>query len=145
MEDASVEGETRIDELFLKVVTGITRRGVIILISDFFVNMEALDTALKHFASRGHTIFMFHVMDHAELEFPFDRLTLFKGLENAEDMLLDPNSVKKAYRTEVESFLEYLKKSAIQKGVHYYLMDTSEPLGIALSSILAIHGGRKKA
>ena len=99
---------------------------------------------MKHFASRGHTVFLFHVMDQAELEFPFDALTLFKGLELEEDLLLDPNSIKKAYLKEVNNFLQYLKRTAMQKNIHYYLMDTSKPLGITLSSILSTHGGRRK-
>lgn len=145
LEDTSIQGETRINEVFLKVLSSIKRRGLVIFISDFFVDMEALNSALKHFSSRGHTVFLFHVMDSAELEFPFDSLTLFHGLENEEDLLLNPNSIKKSYLQEVGDFLGFLKRTAMQKGIYYYLMDTSRPLGIALSSILSIHGGRRKA
>jgi len=144
LEQTQPQGETKIKGVFLKLLSTLKRNGVVVLISDFFVDPEALDTALKHFSSRGHTVFLFHVLDKAELEFPFDNLTLFRGLEHEGDLMLDPNTVKKAYVREMKAFLRDLRKTAIQKGVHYYLMDTSKPLGIALSSILSTHGGRRK-
>lgn len=145
LEQAQPRGETKIEGVFLKLLSSLKRNGVVILVSDFFVDPESLDTALKHFSSRGHTVFLFHVLDRAELEFPFNSLTLFRGMENEEDLMLDPNTVKKAYLNEIEAFLRDLRKTAVQKGVYYYLMDTSKPLGIVLSSILSIHGGRRKA
>jgi uncharacterized protein (DUF58 family) len=145
LEHAPNTGTTRIDELFLKVISSIKRKGMVIIISDFFVNLHGLEEALKNLASRGHSVFMFHVMDRAELEFPFNALTMFKGLEEEEDLLLDPNAIRKGYLREVNEYLEQIKRTAIKNRINYYLMDTSAPLGITLSSILTTHGGRKKA
>mgnify|MGYP000055854414 CR=1 FL=1 len=87
---------------------------------------------------------MFHVLDRFELEFPFDRLTLFKGLEKEGDVLLDPNSVRKAYLSELNAYLEEVRRIAVTNRIHYYLINTSEPLDVILSSILTTHGGRRK-
>lgn len=144
LETTGPSNTTKIGELFSRVLATIKRRGLIVLISDFFVDREALATALRHFAARGHAVFMFHVMDYDELQFPFDRLTLFKGLEGAGDVLLNPRAVREPYLAAVEHYLKDIRLTAVQHGVHYHLLDTSQPLDVALSAILTTHGGRRR-
>ena len=59
----------------------VRRRGMIILISDLLADADRLLAGLKHIRYRRHEIVVFHVLDQHELTFPFDRLTLFKGME----------------------------------------------------------------
>lgn len=144
LENTVPSAETKIGELFLKVLTNMKRKGLIIIISDFFVDFNIIQESLKHLSTRGHAVFLFHVMDKAELSFPFERLTLFKGLEHAGDTLINPGSVRAAYLKEVGDFLNRLKKESIKRKINYYLINTSDPLDVVLSSILTTHGGRKK-
>ncbi len=145
LEDNPPEGESRIEEVFLKVLADIKRRGMVIIISDLFVDPEAVAQAFKQLASRGHAVLVFHVLDRAELEFDFDLMTLFKGLENKGDILLNPHAVRKAYLNELDSYMESIKRSAILSKVNYFPVDTSKPLDVMLSSVLAALGGGKRS
>ena len=52
---------------------------------------------LKHLRHRRHEVIVFHVLDPAELDFPFQQTTLFKGLEQLPDVLTDPRALRQAY------------------------------------------------
>ncbi len=78
------------------------KRGVVAVFSDLFDDVARIITGLKHFRHRRHEVIVFHILDPAELEFPFRDPTLFKGLEGMADILTDPYALRHAYQTEIE-------------------------------------------
>ena len=56
-------------------------RGIVIILSDLFDNVDAMMAGLKHFRHRRHEVIIMHVLDPAEVDFPFEQATLFRGLE----------------------------------------------------------------
>ena len=85
---------------------------------------------------------LLHVVDRAEIDFPFTRPTLFRGLESHPGMLADPRSLRQAYREQFQLFLDALKQGARQCGADYYLMPTDRPFDEALRTCLASRMGR---
>ena len=79
---------------------------------------------------------MFHVLDPAELDFPFRQTTLFKGLEGMPEVLTDPHALRRAYLAEVGAFLDELKKGC-RVDIDYVPLRTDDDLDVALSSYLA--------
>ena len=69
------------------------KRGVVAVFSDLFDDVEKVISGLKHFRHRRHEVIVFHILDPAEIEFPFRDTTLFKGLE---DMTEDPDRSARA-------------------------------------------------
>ncbi|MFH1706867.1 MAG: DUF58 domain-containing protein [Planctomycetota bacterium] len=145
LEGAPLNGATKVDAVFARLLAGLRRRGVVIIVSDLFVAPAALEEALRAVAGRGHTVYLFHVIDRQEQAFDFDRPTLFRGLEGAGDLLVDPRAVRAAYRAAFGAFLDQVRRTAIRNRIHYHLMDTSLPLDVALSSVLVRHAGRRRA
>ena len=68
-----------------------------VILSDLFDDVTSLVAGLKHFRHRRHDVVLFHVLDPAELDFPFRGPTLFKGLEELPDVLTDPPVIRRAY------------------------------------------------
>src|SRR6185437_5626182 len=67
-----------------RIAEMMTRRGMVILISDLLDDPDSVIRGLKHFVYRGSDVLVFQVLDPAELEFPFDRTTAFEDLESGD-------------------------------------------------------------
>ncbi len=115
----------------------IQRRGLIILISDLFDKPDVILKSLQHFAHKRHDVIVFHVLDEYELTFPFERMTLFEGLEDYPKQLIDPRSLRKAYLAEVNQFCEDLRKGCVRQMVDYVRISTDQDLDVELTKYLA--------
>ena len=96
----------------------------------------------EFFRHRRHEVIVFHILDPAELEFPFRDTTLFKGLEAMPAILTDPIALRRAYQDELKSFLKELEKACRMADIDYVPLRTDQNLDIALSSYLASRAGR---
>jgi uncharacterized protein (DUF58 family) len=135
--------KTRLAPLFHDLAERIKRRGLLIIFSDLFDDVPDLLDGLKHLRHERHEVVLFHVLDAAELDFPFQEATLFRGLEQHPELLTDPRSLRKAYLAEVGQFLTQLKHGCREQNVDYVQVRTDVDLAIALSSYLAHRLTRK--
>lgn len=129
-------GETHIAKPLHDLAEGLRRRGLIILISDLLDEPDAVLSALQHFRFQGHETIVFHVMDNAELEFPFDSMTEFEDLETGEKSLVSPDGMRPVYQRELRQFLDRYQRGCADIRADYRLFDTTRPLEIALSEYL---------
>ncbi len=125
----------------LKPVSNLTRslnrRGMVILISDLLDENEATLGGLRQLRAKGNDVIVFHVLDNAELTFPFDRIADFEDSETHEIQKAVPQRVRNAYLQEIERFKNFYKDKCRAGGMDYCLLNTSEPLDAALASYLA--------
>ena len=131
------DDRTDVAEIFHRLAEQISRRGLIVLISDLFVDVDTLTRALQHFRHKRHEVVVFHVMHHDELEFPFQDNVLFRGLEIDRQVLTEPRALRRAYLEAVERFLGRVRKTCANNGIDYMLLSTRQPLDAALASYLA--------
>ena len=133
--------KTNIAPTFHELADRINKRGLIIIISDLFDEPAEIMRALQHFVYKKHQIIVFHVMDPAELEFPFRNMHTFVDMETNERMQIDPKNIRDAYVREVRDFTETLKRECSQRNIEYVLTPTSKPYDTMLLEYLA----RRKA
>jgi uncharacterized protein (DUF58 family) len=119
------------------------KRGLVVLISDLFDDPERVIKGLKHFRYRGSDVLVFHVLDRAELTFPFDRPVRFKDMEDDAEMLTHPTHARQHYLAEVNAFIERYRRELKAAGVDYELLDTSQPLDAALLAYLSTRARRQ--
>jgi uncharacterized protein (DUF58 family) len=115
-----------------KVASTMHRRGIITLISDFYEQPEAIVEALRPLAGQRHDLIVFHVLDPAELEFPFDKPASFEDLETGDRFPVVPDKLREGYRQVIREHIAEVERKVIGQGAHYTLVDTSQPLDIAL-------------
>ena len=113
------------------------RKGIVIVISDFFDDEQAVLSGIQHLRFGGNEVIVFHVMDPYELEFPFVGLVEFEGLEQAPKILTRPGEIRKSYLREVEAFRQRLRDGCERNNCHYVLVNTSQSLDEVLSAYLA--------
>ena len=78
-----------------------------------------------------------HVLDPAEVDFPFDQMMLFRGLEGQAELLAEPRALRRAYLVELQKYLYRLKQGCRQQRIDYVLVRTDQSLEVVLSSYLA--------
>ncbi len=144
MQETSAVGKTRTGPIFHELAERLTRRGVVIILSDLFDDPEAIIAGLKHLRHRRHDVIVMHVLDPAELDFPFNHATLFKGLEDLGELLAEPAQLRRAYREEIEQFTITLRSGCLAMDADYVQLRTDQSLGFVLSHYLARRGKRTK-
>jgi uncharacterized protein (DUF58 family) len=112
-------------------------RGIIVVISDLFDDEAAFEKGIQQIRFGGSEIIVFHVMDPAELEFPFDGTVEFIGLEGANRLKTNPQAIRKSYLASINAFRKRMQEVCDRAGCHYILANTKLPLGEMLSSYLA--------
>lgn len=128
---------TDIGEVFHALAEGIRHRSLVLVISDLFDRLEAVQRALRHFRHRRHDVIVFHILDEYERTFPFQRMTLFEGLEEKPRLLVDPRALRKAYLEEIGRFCEALRGECIRQSIDYVQVSTDQPLDVVLTRYLA--------
>jgi uncharacterized protein (DUF58 family) len=118
------------------------KRGIVAVFSDLFDDVSRIVRGLKHFRHRRHEVIVFHILDPAELDFPFRDTTLFKGLEGLPAILTDPHALARAYKDEINTFLKELEKACRMADIDYVPLRTDQSLDIALSSYLSSRSAR---
>ncbi len=120
-----------------------SKRSLVFIMSDCFDDVEGLLSGLKHLKHRRHELVLVHVLDPAELDFPFKDVTLFKGLESLPEALVEPRAIRKAYREEFEKFRREVEIGCRTADVDYQLVRTDEPIDRFLTRFLSTRASRR--
>ena len=120
----------------------LTRRGVIVLISDLYDEPDNIIAGLKVLKSKGNDIIVFHIMDHFELTFPFEDMAQFEDMETKRKLHVIPEYLRSQYLVIIKEHMERIRKELSGARIDYCLLDTSKPLDSALFAYL---GARSKS
>lgn len=137
-------GPTRLAEMLHEAAERVTRRSVVVIISDFYEEAERLASALQHLRFRGHDVIAFHVLDKNELEFNFaDDIVLLEDAETEEQMPVLPDVLADGYRARMSEHVDGIRRTAAANRVDYELVTTDQPLDYALFSFLSRRSGKQ--
>jgi len=129
--------ETNVSKPLHQLCDALTKRGMVVLISDLLDDPEAVIRGLKHFQFRGCDVIVFHVLDRDELEFPFERATRFEDLETTDEVMAVPSLVRAHYLEAMGGLIDRYRRELGAAGIDYTLLPTSQPLELALLSYLS--------
>ncbi len=137
MEQLIPVNETRVAAVLHQVAERITKRGIIIVISDFYDDPDEIIEALQHLRFKGNDVIAFHVLDRNEAEFNFTEPVLLKDVETEEMIHVMPDVLAEGYRETFSNHLRRLREGAAQNRIDYELLTTDKPLDASLFSFLA--------
>src|SRR3954470_11991396 len=92
MEDSSAARKTRTGPIFHELAERFNRRGIVVILSDLFDDVDTMLAGLKHLRHRRHDVIVLQILDPAEIDFPFQNVTMFKGLERMGEVIVEPRS-----------------------------------------------------
>jgi uncharacterized protein (DUF58 family) len=130
-------GETSLAPLWHELAGQLSRRGLIVILSDCFDDVRLLIRALRHLRHRRHEVLLFHILAPEEIEFPFKKWTQFRNLEtHSHKLFVDPQQLRKEYLRNFQNFCKELRDQAGRMQIDYHLMRTDEPVERALGAYL---------
>jgi len=134
--------KSRIGPVLHEAADRFSRRGVVAVFSDLFDEPAEVLAGLKHLKYQRHEVVVFHVLDGAEIDFPFRQSTLFHGLEQLPDLLTDPVGVRDGYLKEFNAFRKELQSGCRLHQIDYVELRTDRDLGLALAEFLVARASR---
>jgi uncharacterized protein (DUF58 family) len=120
-----------------RLADSLSKRGMVVLISDLLDDPERVVRGLKHFRFRGADVIVFHVLDPWELTFPFERATRFEDLETNEEVVAVPALARARYLKAINGLIDRYRRELGSVGIDYQLLRTDQPLEMALLAYLS--------
>ncbi len=137
LSQARTAPKTGLEATFHELAERVKRRGLVIVISDLFADVEGILTGLRHFRHKKHEVIVFHVLDEDEFTFPFTDLTKFEGLEREPELLVDPRGVREEYLEHFRVFTERLERGCREMQIDLLRLNTRDDPAPVLAHYLA--------
>ena len=136
-------GQTDLAASLHQLAEILTRRGIVVVISDFYDKPDRLAESFQHLRFKGHDVVAFQVLDQNELDFDFtDPVLLLEDAETQEQMPVLPDVVMGGYRERMRRHVDDMRLCAAANNVDYELLTTKQPLDFALLSFLSRRAGK---
>ncbi len=132
LEHALAGEGTNLDAPIEQIARTVTKRGVIVLISDLLAPITTLASNLGYLRSRGHEVVLLRVLDPAEISFTFDAPSMFFDMESGQTRYVDPEVARKEYLQRFEEHTASIKQTCGNLGIDFHQFSTDRPLELAL-------------
>lgn len=129
-------GKTDIAKCLIQVAAMLKHRSLVMIFSDLLTDPGPVVKSLQRLRHGGHDVILFHVLDEAEVKFPFRGICEFEEPESREKLLVDADAYRVDYLSEVEKFRENYRRECAQSGIDYVPIDTGMQFDKALTGYL---------
>ncbi len=136
-------GRTEIAKSLIQIAAMLRQKSLLMIFSDLLADPEPVVQALRQLRHGGHDVILFHILDEAEVKFPFSGIVEFEEPETNEKLQVDASNFKQDYLAEVEAFRENFRRECFQSGIDYVPLDTSMPFDKALMEYLISRRSRR--
>ncbi|MEI7437493.1 MAG: DUF58 domain-containing protein [bacterium] len=119
-----------------RVAEDVSRRALIVLISDLFDQPAEVVKALAHFRKQHHDVIVFQTLDPMELDISNCKSAEFEDMENGEVVIADPRALGDAYKREMVAFIEQYRQPCVEMNIDYRLVNTAQPVDIFVRAYL---------
>jgi uncharacterized protein (DUF58 family) len=140
----AVDAPSNTGRMVDQLLANLTNRCLVVLISDFFEEPDAIRAALARLKHRRHDVIMFQTLDQQEIDFNLADSAPFEGLEGEGRLKLDPRTVRESYLEAMRRHQETLKRTARSFGFDFAAVSTHQWLGPSLAGFLARRRSRMK-
>jgi uncharacterized protein (DUF58 family) len=129
--------KTNTGKILDQLAEKLTHRSLIVLLSDFFDDAAGIQKGLRHLRHKKHELMVFQILDPAEIEFPYEDVTLFKGLEERGELLTEPRALREGYLEQLRLFTDELKRICRGMNIDFQRFNSGDSLEVPLSQFLA--------
>jgi len=136
LDELKAGGGTNLSEKMHNLAERLHRRGLIILFSDLLDDPAETINALQHFRHKKHEVIIFHVLDQAELEFPWTGTTRFRDMEGSREIVLNPSLLRAEYLRRLNEFIDRFRSECSRLKIDYVIANTKIPYDDFLSAYL---------
>ncbi len=137
-----VSGETDFQSCMMQLASMLRHRSLVMIFSDLLFETETTLKSLRMLRGAGHDIIVFHVLDEAEVNFPFQGMVQLFDPELQTGMTVNADEISQEYRTNIANFQEELKRGCNESRIDYVPLHTGNPYDKALTEYLLSRRGR---
>jgi len=135
-------GSTDVGRSLGQLAAMLKHASLVMVFSDLLADPEPIISSLRQLRHGGHDVILFHVLDEAEVAFPFSGLVELEEPETNTRLELDADSYRRDYLQEIDAFRETYRRECFQSGIDYVPLDTSMPFDRALTEYLLMRKSR---
>ncbi len=129
-------GETNISASLLQIAGMLRRRSLVMIFSDLLSEQDEVIAALRRLRHGGHDIILFHILDEAEVYFPFSGMVELEDPESGQTLEVDADGFQQDYRQAISEFRDGYQRESVKSGFDYVPLDTSMQFDKALMEYL---------
>ena len=138
LEQATPRAQTDFAKPLQHLQNALRRRGIAIVISDFYESPETIMGDIAPLRSRGNEVILFHILDPQEIRPALKESAILVDLETDQRIEVVPEYTRTAYRARIDAHIEQLRSLARGAGMDYQLLLTNQPLDLALREYLTL-------
>ncbi len=135
-------GKTNIAHSLIQIAAMLKHRSLVMLFSDLLTDPEPVMQSLRRLRHRGHDVILFHILDEAEVTFPFGGVVDFEEPETAQHVDINADNFRADYLAEIRGFRDFYRRNCFQAGIDYVPLDTSMQFDRALTEYLVSRRAR---
>jgi uncharacterized protein (DUF58 family) len=136
------EGGTEIAKSLVQVAAMLRHRSLVMVFSDLLADPAPIRESLLRLRHRGHDVILFHVLDEAEVTFPFSGMVELTEPERRDRLVIDADAARQGYVAAVEAFRDEYRRTCLQAGIDYVPLDTGMQFDKALTEYLVSRRNR---
>lgn len=129
-------GPTDIAKSITQIAAMFRHKSLVMIFSDLLADPGPVFQSLRRLRHRGHDVILFHILDEAEVTFPYDGMIEFEDPETGELVVVDASNYRRDYKTQIDAFRALYKQECFQSGIDYVPLDTSMQFDKALLGYL---------
>jgi uncharacterized protein (DUF58 family) len=129
-------GKTDVAQCLHQLAVMIRNKSLIMLFSDLMTEPPAVMQSLHHLRHRGNEVILFHILDEAEVHFPFEGIIEFEDVEDHDKLTVDARGIREDYVQAIHEFRDFYRRECAKANIDYVPMDTSVNFDKALMEYL---------
>jgi len=142
IERAQTGTRTDFTKPFVHFQNFLHRRGIVVVISDFYEEPAVIVKTVEPLRFRGNEVILFHLLDPQEIAPKFREPVLLVDMENSREALeVSPEYARHEYRAKIDAHIEALRSQTRGAGMDYFLVDSGRPLDEGLREYLSVRRG----
>ena len=136
LEEVRPQGASRLPEVLHEIAETVRQRALVVILSDLFMEPEALAGALGHLRFRHHDVALFHLLDPQEIRFDFRRPTRFLDMEGGSPLFADPLDIAARYQQALSAWLGAIRGIVLEQGIDHSQVSLDEDCEKVLARFL---------
>ena len=136
LDDDKWGNDTKIEKILHEMAERISKRGLVILVSDLIDNQQKIIDGLKHFRHNRQEVIVFHLFDRKELTFDFNQRTKFLDMETGQEIITEPWHIRSSYKNLINKKQKYFKAKCQENLIDYFPIVTDQSLELCLTEYL---------
>ena len=136
--------KTNTGKILDQLAEKLNHRSLVVILSDFFDDIGSIKQGLRHLRYKRHEVLAFQILDPQEIEFPFEDVTMFRGMEELGELLTEPRALRAGYLEQLAQFTDELKRVCRGMHIDWQRFSSGDALDVSLSQFLATRAASMK-